>query len=97
MGTNKSSSQVGMTAQGSITTTPDWKHTVCQLFSAPKEGLPACRVLTGMAISEGADIWRSVLPAGLHLGAVVQARPWSTPNTTRKRLATVDCCLFPLR
>lgn len=56
MATNKTSSQVGMTAQGSIITTPDWEHTVCQLFSAPKEGLPACRVLTGMAMSEGADI-----------------------------------------
>lgn len=97
MGTNKSSSQVGMTAQGSITTTPDGEHTVCQLFSVPKECLPECRVLTGMAMSEEADIWHSVLPAGLHLGAVVQARPWSTPTTTRKRLATVDYCLFPLR
>lgn len=50
-----------------------------------------------MAMSEGADIWHSALPAGLHLGAIVQARPWSTTTTTRKRLATVDYCLFPLR
>lgn len=50
-----------------------------------------------MAMSGEADAGPSVLPAELHIGAVAQARSWSIPTTARRRLATVNYFLFPLR